>query len=130
MRHPVRNSPNEFVRLSLELEELDASEQRIVERRTEIYARFSQLMVEAGISGLPKKSDASRSPLPKHARGQGDRIVDLIKENPEADFGWLTAEIYGSDSSENRQTLGSMIAYLTNRKKVLKRVGRGKYIAI
>src|SRR5450631_67189 len=53
--------------------------------------------------GRPSGTLAASSlpPLPKGARGQGDRIVELLRERPRASFDWLATCVYGEAMPEN-----------------------------
>jgi len=87
----------------------------------DVHARLAQLGAGAvvaapgAVSALP--------PLPRRSRGQGDRVVALLRERPRADPHWLAEKVYGEDSGPNRQTLSSLLNYLENGAKKIRRVG-------
>jgi len=105
----------------------DMEEAAIRTELREIAAETSGVLAPAvGGTTIVAGRASSLPPLPKGARGQGDRIVDLLRERPRASISWLCAHIYGTDSPEKRQGLASMLGYLAKKERIT-RVGGGQY---
>jgi hypothetical protein len=125
-RHPkvVQNFEDEVISLGQRIK--DAKQKRAEADADEEAAR-ARLAELTGVQ--VRRTNGAAAPQAPSQSGQGDRIVAVLRENPRAKLGWLATQIYGKDSPETRQSLGSMLHYLLKTERVRK-AARGEYEAV
>jgi hypothetical protein len=107
----------ELKRIQLERERLDA-------REAVSYENLAAALAKRRPGTLP----ISAPPVVARVHGIGDRLIELLRERPDADRRWLVVQAYGSDSPENRRRLSSTTNYLRRKGKLVQPAPRGPIV--
>jgi hypothetical protein len=117
-----RPTKNEIVALAEQVKQIEAQEEALADRKAVLYQRMAEVLAQrtaqAPVSNANGERPSALPPLKSGSKGQGARLVALVRERPGCNTTWLCEHLYGADTDENRQRLSSLTSYTIGKGKL------------